>query len=106
MNHPGSYFASVFVALLSFSTVLILVARAREWKPRSIKPAWAALIVLAAAFVAGSASGIAGKDIHMLCWWLLGVPLAAVFIASVVIVTNLFVRLVLMRCFSRAQIPE
>lgn len=99
MNHLGIYFASVFAALLAFSTVLILVARARRWKPRPIKPVWAALIVLAAAFVAGSACSIAGKDIHILYWWLLGVPLAAVFIPLVVIVTNLFVRLVLTALF-------
>ena len=103
MNHIGIYFSCVFAALLAFSTGLILVARARKWKPTPIKPAWAALIVLAAALVAGSVCSIAGRDIHILYWWLLGVPLAAVFIPLVVVVTNLCVRLVLGALFSVAH---
>ena len=103
MNHLGLYFACVFGALLAFSIGLILVARATKWKPRPIKPLWAALVVLLAAFVAGGVCSIVGRDIHILYWWLLGVPLAAVFIPLVVVITNLFVRLVLSALFSIAH---
>ena len=103
MSHLGLYFACVLVALLAFSVGLVLVARATKWTPKPIKPVWAALIVLVATFVAGSVCSIAGKDIHILYWWLLGVPLAAVFIPLVVVGTNLCVRLILGALFSVAQ---
>ena len=105
MNHIGIYFACVFAALLTFSTGLILVARARQWKPRPIKPVWGALIVLAAAFVTGSICSIAGEDIHILYWWFLGVPLAVAFIPLVNVVANLFVRLILSAVFPARMNP-
>ena len=103
MNHPGIYFACVLAALLTFSIGLVLLARATKWKPKPIKPVWAALVILAAAFVAGSVCSIVGRDIHILYWWLLGVPLAAVLIPLVVVFTNLFVRLVLSALLSVVQ---
>jgi hypothetical protein len=103
MSHVGIYFACVFAALLAFSTGLILVARARKSEQRPIKPIWAALIVFAAAFAAGGICSIAGKDIHILYWWLLGVPLAAAFIPLVVVITTVCVRFVLSALFSVAH---
>ena len=95
MNQLGLYFASVLAALLTFSVGLVLVARATKWKPRPIRPVWAALIVLAAVLLAGSVCSIVSRDVHILYWWLLGAPLAAVFIPLVVVSTNLFIRLIM-----------
>ncbi len=103
MNHIGVYFACVFATLLAFSTGLVLVARARKWKPSPIKPVWAVLIILAAVFVAGTVCSIAGRDIHILYWWLLGAPLVAVFIPVMVVATNLFMRLIMGALFSAAE---
>jgi hypothetical protein len=102
MNHLGLYFACVLATLLAFSVGLLLVARATKWKPKPIKPLRAVLIVFAAVFVAGSVCGIAGRDIHILYWWLLGAPLVGVFIPLVVVATNLFVRLIMGALFSAA----
>jgi hypothetical protein len=103
MNHLGLYFGCVLVTLLAFSVGLILVARATKWKPKHIKPVWAVVIVFAAVFVAGSVCSIAGRDIHILYWWLLGAPLIAVFIPLVVVATNLFMRLIMGALFSAAE---
>ena len=93
MNHLGLYFAGVLVVLLAFSISLVFVARATKWKPKPIKPVWVALAVFGAAFVAGSVCAIFGRDIHILYWWLLGVPAVAIGIPLVVIVTTLLMRL-------------
>jgi hypothetical protein len=103
MNHPGIYFGCVLAALLTFSIGLVLIARGTKWKPKHIKPVWVAVVTLAAACVAGSVCSMVGRDIHILYWWLLGVPLAAVFIPLVVVSTNLLVRLVLSALFSVVQ---
>jgi hypothetical protein len=97
MNHIGLYFASVLVVLLAFSIGLVFVARSTKWKPKPIKPMWAAWMILAAAFVAGGVCSIFGRDIHILYWWLLGVPAVAIGIPLIVIPTTL-----LMRLFMRA----
>ena len=81
MNHLGIYFACVLVVLLGCSTTLVLVARLRKWRPKPIKLAWAGLVILGAVFIAGSVCAIAGRDIHILYWWLVGVSATIVFLA-------------------------
>lgn len=103
MNHLGLYFACVLVALLSFSIGLVLVARATKWNSKPIKPVWAAVIVFAAVVVAGSVCSIVGRDVHILYWWLLGAPLAALFIPLVVVCTQLFTRSIMGAFFSVVQ---
>jgi hypothetical protein len=95
MNHLGLYFAGVLVVLLAFSISLVFVARATKWKPKPIKPVWVALAVFGAAFVAGSVCAIFGRDIHILYWWLIGAPVAAVLIPLIVVITNLVLRLLM-----------
>ena len=93
MTHPGLYFAGVFGALLSGTLGLVLVARATKWKPKPIKPVWAALVIFSAVIVAGSVCSLAGRDIHILFWWLLGAPAVAIGIPLVVIPTTLLMRM-------------
>ena len=95
MTHLGLYFAGVLVVLLAFSISLVFVARATKWKPKPIKPVWVVLAVFGAAFVAGSVCSIFGRDIHILYWFLIGVPVAAVFIPLIVVITNLVLRLLM-----------
>jgi len=103
MNHLGLCFACALVTLLAFSVGLVLVARATKREPKPIKPVWAVLIVFAAVFVAGSVCSIAGRDLHILYWWLLGAPLVAVFIPLVVVATNLIMRLIMGALYSGAE---
>jgi hypothetical protein len=93
MTHPGLYFACVFGALLGITFGLTLVARAMKWKPKPIKPAWAVLVICLADLVAGLVCSFFGRDIHILYWWLLGLPAAAVLFPLIFISTTLFVRL-------------
>jgi hypothetical protein len=93
MNHIGIYFACVFAVLLVVTFGLIFVARATKWKPKPIKAVWAVLVICLADFVAGSICSFFGRDIHILYWFLIGVPVAAIFIPLIVVITNLFVRL-------------
>src|SRR5579859_6937904 len=88
-----SYFGGVLVALLALSTTLVLAARAKNWQPKPIKPIWAVLVICGAVFLAGSVCSIVGRDIHILYWWLLGLPIAAVVFPLIFVTTNLFVRL-------------
>ena len=91
--NPFLYFGSVLLALLAFSIALALVARSTKWKPKPIKPAWALLVIVGAVLVAGLVCSIAGEDIHILWWWLLGLPIAAVAFPVCVILGNLISRL-------------
>jgi hypothetical protein len=93
MNHIGIYFVCVFAVLLAVTYGLIFVARTTKWKPKSIKPAWAVLVIFAAVSVAGSVCSIFGRDIHILYWWLLGAPAVAIGIPLVVIPITLLMRL-------------
>jgi hypothetical protein len=92
MNHIGIYFACVFAVLLAVTCGLILVARATKWKPKPIKLAWAALMIFGAVLAAGSVCATAGKDLHILYWWLLGLPMVAIFLPLIVLATNFFVQ--------------
>ena len=85
---PAFYFGGVLVALLTFIFVLILVARATKWKPKPIKPLWAVLVICGSVFLAGVVCSIAGRDIHILYWWLAGAPMTVVFFALLVGVMN------------------
>jgi hypothetical protein len=93
MTHLGLYFGCVFGGLFAIICSLIFVARATKWKPKPIKPVWAISAVCLAVLVAGTICSIAGKDIHILYWWLLGAPAAAIGIPLVVIPTTLLMRL-------------
>jgi len=79
------------VALLVFSTTLVLVARAKQWKPKPIKLAWVGLVIFGAVFIAGAACSIAGRDIHILYWWLAGAPATVALIAVLGGVMNFLV---------------
>ncbi len=93
MTHPALYFVCVFAALFAVTFGLILVARATKWKPTPIRPVWAVLVIVAADLVAGLVCSYYGRDIHILYWWLLGLPIAAVCIPLIVITTTFCVRL-------------
>jgi hypothetical protein len=94
MNHIGIYFACVLLVLLGFSTTLVLVARARQWKPKSMKPGWAILTVSLAVLVAGAVCSIVGRDIHIFFWWLLGALAFAVFYPLNLLLYTIVTRLV------------
>src|SRR5712671_686363 len=96
MTHPALYFVCVFAALLAVTFGLILVARATKWKPKPIKPVWAVLVICAAVFLAGTVCSIAGRDIHILYWWLLGLPVAAVLFPVIFVFANFCGRLFIM----------
>lgn len=100
MTHPALYFLWVFGALLAVATGLILVARAAKWKPTPIRPVWAVLVIVVADLVAGLGCSYYGKDIHILYWWLLALPIAAVGIPLIVITTTFCVRLFNVTLFS------
>ena len=93
MTHLGLYFGCVFGGLIVTTCALVLVARATKWKPKSIRPVWAILVVCLAVLMAGTVCSIAGKDIHILYWWLLGAPAVAVFVPLCLIVTTIITRL-------------
>jgi uncharacterized membrane protein len=93
MTHPGLYFSCVFGGLFAIICGLVLFARATQWKPKPLKPVWAILFVCLAVLIAGMVCAIAGRDIHILYWWLLGAPAVAVGIPLIVILTNLLMRL-------------
>ncbi|MEI6195548.1 MAG: hypothetical protein WCS42_14580 [Verrucomicrobiota bacterium] len=95
MNHPLLYFGGVLLVLLAFAIGLVLVARTAKYKPKPIKPVWAVLIIVGAVFIAGSVCSIAGKDIHILYWWLAGLPIVAAGIPMCCFLTNFLVRLIL-----------
>lgn len=88
------YFGGVFVALLATTTGLILVARATKWKPKPVRPLWGTLAVCGAVLVAGTMCSIAGRDIHILYWWLIGLPIAAILFPLIFVSTTLCVRLI------------
>jgi hypothetical protein len=88
------YFGIILLYLLAFSTAIVLVARATRFKSTPIKPIWATLAILGAVFVAGIAGGIAGRDIHILYWWLLGLPIAAVMFPVIFVFVHLLTRFV------------
>ena len=100
MTHRALYFLCVFGALLAVSTGLILVARATKWKPTPIRPVWAVLVIVAADLVAGLVCSHYSREIHILYWWLLGLPIAAVGIPLIVITTTYCVRLFNVALFS------
>src|ERR1017187_3402426 len=83
-----------FLVLIATTIVLVLVARATKWKPKPIEPGWGILVICAAVFLAGLVCSIAGKDIHILYWWLLGLPIAALFLPLIVVFANLGGRLI------------
>ena len=99
MNHIGLYFGCVFGGLFAIICTLGFIARATKWKPKPIKPVWVALAVFGAAFVAGSVCAIFGRDIHILYWFLIGVPAAAIFIPLTVVITSLVLRLLMRALF-------
>jgi hypothetical protein len=85
MTHLGLYFSCVF-------------ARATQWKPKPLKPVWGISFVCLAVLIAGMVCGIAGRDIHILYWWLLGAPAVAIGIplmmVSITLLARLFMRLI------------
>ena len=81
MTHLALYFGGVFGVLFAVTLGLVLVARATKWKPKPIKPVWAVSLVIGAVSMAGILCSIAGHDIHILYWWLVGIPAAVVLIA-------------------------
>ena len=91
----GIYFACVFGGLLGITYSLIFLARAKQWKPKPIKLVWAILVICLADFAAGLVCSLFAQDIHILYWWLLGLPLVVIFIPLVVVFTELFRRLFL-----------
>ena len=93
MTHLGLYFSCVFGGLFAIVYGLVFFARATQWKPKPLKPVWAILFVCLAVLIAGMVCGIAGRDIHILYWWLLGAPAVAIGIPLVVISTSLLMRL-------------
>jgi len=74
MTNPALYFGGVFGVLFAVTFGLILVARATKWKPKPIRPVWAVSLVIGVVFLAGIVCSIAGHDIHILYWWLAGIP--------------------------------
>jgi hypothetical protein len=95
MTHIALYFGCVFGGLFAIFCGLGFWARATKWKPKPIRPIWAIAVIVAADFVAGLLCSIYGRDIHILYWFLLGLPAVAISIPIFVVLTELFVRLVL-----------
>jgi hypothetical protein len=93
MNHIGIYFGCVFATLFAVTFGLVLIARKTMWKPKPIKPLWAALVICGAVILAGAVCSVIGRDIHILYWWLVGTPVAAVGIVVVGGSTNYLVNL-------------
>jgi hypothetical protein len=91
--NPFITLAGTLLVLFLAGVVLILVARARKWKPTPIKLVWAVSVIVAADLVAGLVCSIYGADVHILYWWLLGLPIVAVCFPLVVVTTTLCVRL-------------
>jgi hypothetical protein len=83
------YFGGVFLALVVFSTVLVLIARSSKRVFLPMKPVWAGLLILAAVVLAGTVCSIVGNDRRILFWWLLGLPVAAVCFPLIFILTTL-----------------
>ena len=100
MTHPALYFACVFGGLFAVALVLIFVARATKWKPTPIRPVWAVLAVVAADVVAGLVCSYYARDIRVLYWWLIGLPVVAVSIPVTVVAMTLCVRLINVALFS------
>ncbi len=100
MTHPVLYFACVFGGLFAVTLALIFIARATNWKPTPIRPVWAVLAVVAADVVAGLVCSYYARDIRVLYWWLIGLPIVTVFIPVTVVATTLYVRLINVAVFS------
>ena len=98
--NPFVPLGTVFLVLLLAFVALILVARTTKWKPTPIRPIWAVAAIVAADFVAGLVCSIYGRDIHILYWWLVGLPIAAVLIPLTIVTTTVCVRLVNAAVFS------
>ena len=94
------YFGGVFVVLLATTTGLILAARATKWKPKPVRPLWGALTVCGAVLVPGTVCSIAARDIHILYWWLIGLPVSAILLPLIFVSTTLCVRLINITFFS------
>ena len=92
-----------FVVLILGMVALVLVARATKWKPKPIKPIWGILVIFATVLLAGVVCSIAGKNIHILYWWLGGIPIAAVVIPLGFALTKLSVRLICTFCYFVAK---
>jgi len=93
-------FGSVFLVLLGTTTGLFLIARATKWRPKPIKLLWGVLVICAAVFIAGGVCSIVGRDIHILYWWLIGLPVAAILFPVIFISTTLCVRIINITLFS------
>jgi hypothetical protein len=76
MTQSVAYLICVMVALLSLITGTLLAAQV--WKPKPLGSVRAWLIVVAAVVLAGTACSIAGRDISILYWWLLGLPMVII----------------------------
>ena len=72
---------------------LIFVARAQKWKPTPIKPIWAVTVICVVHLLAGIVCSAVGRDIHILYWWLAWLPIVAICVPLVVVVTTFSVRL-------------
>jgi hypothetical protein len=98
MTHLGLYFSCVFGGLLAIIYGLVFFARATQWKPKPLKPVWGISFVCLAVLIAGMVCSIAGRDIHILYWWLLGAPAVAIGIplvmVSITLLARLFMRLI------------
>ncbi len=96
-NHVGIYFVCVFATLLAVTFGVVLIARKTMWKPKPIRSIRAALVIYGAVILAGAVCSVIGRDIHILYWWLVGAPAAAVGIAVVGGTANFLVSLWLNR---------
>ena len=89
----GIYFACVFGGLLGITYSLIFLARTKQWKPKPIKLVWGILVICLADFAAGLVCSLFAHDIHILYWWLLGLPMVAIGLPLVFVFTELFRRI-------------
>ena len=83
------YFGVVLLALFAFVIAIVLVSRATKGKPKPVGWIWAVLMLCSAVLLAGFICSYFGGDIHILYWWLLGIPIAAVVFPLIFIFANL-----------------
>ena len=81
------------LVLFVIGVVLILVARARKWKPTPIRPIWAVTVICTAHLVAGLVCSAVGRDIHILYWWLAWLAIVSICIPLILVATTFCVRL-------------
>ncbi len=70
--------AAAVLVLFASGVFLPRLARAGKWNPQAISPLGTVSIICATALLAGLLCSLAVGDIHLLLWWLLALPVAAV----------------------------